>query len=241
MKIAIVGADGTNKAWTPEREEKAKIIIKSILEIPIKSKGLVGHNYRWTAMGFPSWFDVKPLPDEDVEIVSVSGRCPVGEKRWYCLSCHGFINQETHNTNIRNLGHEMIEVYDKGGIDTIAEIVASELGIQKEIYPAEVNQWKDKYLPYAKRFQRITGRNYAIGFRSRNIKIAESCDILYDIEPKGSCKHCSGRGFTSKHPNFLLYGRRCRFCHGTGVYSGGTWTLNYAKKLGKEVHQVVVE
>jgi hypothetical protein len=236
MKIAIVGADGTNKAWTPDRIEKAKLVIRAIFHGAKYFDHLPKSDFERYLYGF-----IQENIEVDRNIILISGHCPVGEKRWYCLSCHGFINQETHNTNIRNLGHEMIEVYDKGGIDTIAEIVASELGIQKEIYPAEVNQWEDKHLHYAKRFQRITGRNYAIGFRSRNIKIAESCDILYDIEPKGGCEHCSGRGFTSKHPNFLLYGRRCRFCHGTGVYSGGTWTLNYAKKLGKEVHQVIIE
>jgi hypothetical protein len=133
----------------------------------------------------------------------------------------------------------MIEVYDKGGIDTIAEIVASELGIQKEIYPAEVNQWEDKIVESGSIYDEgpCNGmfRFKKKGYRSRNIQIAEACDILYDIEPKGSCRHCGGIGFTTN------YGRCCRFCHGTGVYSGGTWTLNYAKKLGKEVHQVIIE
>jgi len=147
----------------------------------------------------------------------------------------------------------------KKGIDVICEEMADKLGIQKEVYPAEVNQWKDKYFCKECGLQKqwdslkamlkehSTLKDYPYlqgrlkGYRSRNIQIAEACDILYDIEPKGSCEHCGGRGFTSKHPNFLLYGRRCKFCHGTGVYSGGTWTLNHAKKLGKEVHQVIIE
>ena len=32
MKIAIVGADGTNKAWTPERIEEAKRKIAWLLD-----------------------------------------------------------------------------------------------------------------------------------------------------------------------------------------------------------------
>jgi len=237
VKIAIVGADGTNKAWTPERIEKAKIIIKSILEAPIKAKGLVGHSYRWTAMGFPSWFYVKPLPNKTTGIVLVSGHCPVGEVKTYCINCgmfleEGLLQRVKHDEE----RHQLIEVYDKGGVDTWAEIIATELGIKKEIYPAEVNQWEDK-----KVLLFGGGVIKHKGYRSRNIQIAEVCNVLYDIEPKGSCEHCGGRGFTSKHPNFLLYGKRCRICHGTGVYSCGTWTLNYAKKFGKEVHQVVIE
>jgi len=48
------------------------------------------------------------------------------------------------------------------------------------------------------------------GYMSRNIQIASACDILYCIDPKG------------RHDG------------------GGIWTLNYAKKLNKEVHHVVI-
>jgi len=48
-------------------------------------------------------------------------------------------------------------------------------------------------------------------YRKRNMKIASACDILYCIEPKGR------------------------------KISGGLWTLEYAKKLGKEVHFIEIE
>jgi len=47
-------------------------------------------------------------------------------------------------------------------------------------------------------------------YRERNIKIAEECDVLFCIEPLDRVK------------------------------SGGIWTLNWAKKLGKEVYLVLV-
>lgn len=93
-----------------------------------------------------------------------------------------------------------------GGVDIWAEDIADELGIKKEIYPPEVYQWNDK----------ISKGSYVDdvvelkGYRSRNIQIAEMCDILYCINPKG-------------------------------IRSGGTWTMEYAKKLGKEVHLVEIE
>ena len=48
------------------------------------------------------------------------------------------------------------------------------------------------------------------GFKKRNILIAQNCDILYAIEPVGR-----------KH-------------------SGGLWTLNYAKKLGKPAFKIEI-
>jgi len=195
MKIAIVGADGTNKAWTPERIEKAKLVIRAIFHGAKFFDRLPKNDFEHYLYGF-----IQENIEVDRNIILISSHCP------------------------------------EGGVDIWAEEMADKFGIQKEIYPAEVNQWEDK-----KVLLFGGGIIKHKGYRSRNIQIAETCDVLYDIEPKGSCEHCDGRGFTSKHPNFLLYGRRCRFCHGTGAYSGGTWTLNYAKKLGKGVHQVIIE
>jgi len=47
-------------------------------------------------------------------------------------------------------------------------------------------------------------------FMERNKKIAEFADVVYDIEPEGRKR------------------------------GGGTWTLNYAKRLGKEVHKIEI-
>jgi len=136
----------------------------------------------------------------------------------------------------------------KGGVDIWAEEIADELGIKKEIYPAEVHQWDDKivkpsFVPsHFPEYVRRSVRERMKGYRSRNIEIAKACDVLYDIEPKGSCRHCGGIGRmqtpTSVYSTFF---DSCHWCKGTGIYSGGTWTMRYAEKLGKEVHQVVIE
>ena len=79
------------------------------------------------------------------------------------------------------------------------------------------------------------------GYRSRNIQIAKVCDVLYDIEPAHSCRHCGGKGFVNYDADeFSSKIKICRFCEGDGAYSGGTWTLKYAKLLGKEVHKIVL-
>lgn len=98
----------------------------------------------------------------------------------------------------------------KGGIDIWAEIIADVLGFKKEIYLPEVNQWNDKN----------DGMNqwgfpetvYA-GYKTRNIRIAKNCDVLYCIDPKS-------RGET---------------------FTGGKFTCRVASDLGKEVHLVEIE
>lgn len=134
----------------------------------------------------------------------------------------------------------------KGGVDIWAEEIAKELGTQTEIYPAEVHQWNDKIEEHSELVDvhgwdlpRVVERYTMKGYRSRNIQIAKACDVLYDIEPEGSCSHCGGEGFT--YEGALCVSMNCKFCKGTGNYSGGTWTMRKAKKLGKEVHQVVVK
>lgn len=99
-----------------------------------------------------------------------------------------------------------------GGVDLWAEEVAKELEIPVVLFRPRRNAW---------RF-----------YKERNVKIAEACDIIYDIEPPRSCHHCRGEG---KIGDLI-----CRFCGGDGAYSGGTWTLNYAKTLGKEVWKIIV-
>ena len=81
----------------------------------------------------------------------------------------------------------------RGGVDIWAEEIADSMGIEKIIFPAKVYRWDGSG-----------------GFKERNIKIAETCDVLYDIEPKGK-------------------------------RSGGTWTLEYAEKLGKPTHRIEIE
>ena len=98
----------------------------------------------------------------------------------------------------------------KGGIDIYAEMVADELGLEKEIYYPEVNQWEDKTL-YTISILPYEPVKILKGYKSRNIQIAEACDVLYCIDPKVRV--------------------------GGGVF----WTYSKAKVLGKEVHHVVID
>lgn len=94
----------------------------------------------------------------------------------------------------------------KGGVDIWAEIVADVLGVEKEIYLPEVNQWPDG-VEIVYETPRGNLEKTLKGYMSRNMEIAKACDVLYCIDPKS---------------------RR----------SGGRWTMDYAKKLGKEVHLI---
>jgi hypothetical protein len=120
----------------------------------------------------------------------------------------------------------------KGGVDIWAEEIAKELGCYNPdyIFTPEVNQWEDSHWMWNPDRPPET----SIGYKSRNIKIAKACDILYCIVPykwddftkqppydsTTWCKHCK----VWKHPS-----------------NGGCWTMQYAKKLGKETHLVVIE
>jgi len=134
----------------------------------------------------------------------------------------------------------------KGGVDIWAEEIADELGIKKEIYPAEADKegkyhWDDKREFDPKTYdEHIMGGAFYFyaklrklkGYRSRNIQVAEACDVLYCIVPRAKrlidtteymfCKHC------------------CEFGHPT---NGGCWTLKYLRQHfpDKEVHLVVVQ
>lgn len=89
----------------------------------------------------------------------------------------------------------------KRGVDIWAETIAVTLGIETDIKRADVKQWNS-----------IETENILFkGYMQRNIEIAQSCDVLYCIDPKGR------QG------------------------GGGQWTLNYAKELGKEVYHEVIE
>ena len=80
----------------------------------------------------------------------------------------------------------------KGGVDIWAEEVADELKIPKRIFKPSSLDWE--------------------GYKTRNIKIAKVCDVLYCIDPKWR----NGK-------------------------TGGKWTLNKAKELGKDTYLVEIE
>ncbi len=96
----------------------------------------------------------------------------------------------------------------RGGVDIWAEVVANKLGIEKKIYLPEVEQWEDEVFHDD---SQINPPEIRIGYKSRNIQIAEACDALYCIEPKDR------------------------------EWSGARWTLNYAKRLGKPTYLVEIE
>jgi len=81
----------------------------------------------------------------------------------------------------------------KGGIDLWAEIISDFIGLGKQIYYPENNQWEPN------------------GYKERNERIAQECDVLYCIDPKGR------------------------------EWSGGRYTMKRAEFYGKETHLIIVE
>lgn len=75
----------------------------------------------------------------------------------------------------------------KGGIDIWAEIIADFIGLDKVIYYPTYNQWEPN------------------GYKERNEKIAQDCDILFCIDPKS--REWSGGRWTMKRAEF--YGKEC--------------------------------
>ncbi len=159
----------------------------------------------------------------DNELIIVSGHCPVGEEQSYCITCDCWVSLP-YGASL-HIGHKLIKVYDQGGIDTETEIIAAQLGVKTEIYPAPAMQWQDKVL-FTDGFHKAIAK----GSYSRNIQIAEAVNILFCLIPyqkDSACSHHSqdpeGRKEHLNHPN-----------------NGGCWTRQYAAKLGKETHLVVI-
>ena len=216
IKIAIVGPEESK--WKPRQKEKVKSEIKHILA---KNSELVQGTF--CCYGSCS------------NITIISGRCPIS----ICDNC----GRKSYSSNDDPIvGYVNCEFCGKkkkrraGGVDIWAEEIADELGIKKEIYPAEVNQWNDKNIIGRTGMCDSEGLQKTLkGYRSRNIQIAEACDVLYCLVP---FRYTSPNYEDVKFNNDL----RCIHCkksrHPT---NGGCWTMKCAKKLGKEVHLVVIE
>jgi len=147
MTIAIVGAD--EEKFTEEQKEKAQIEIYKIFinkfkwlcpiceEIVFLMNPSFPRKKYKTPAHCPKHGTVNALLSKE-HLVLVSGHCPVGEELWYCINCKGWFHDADETTKAEHLtwqrDHRMIKVYDKGGVDTWAEIIATELGIKKEIY-----------------------------------------------------------------------------------------------------------
>ena len=86
----------------------------------------------------------------------------------------------------------------KGGVDIWAEEIAKELGLEMKIFAPEVFAWEDEE---------------KVGYKKRNIMIAEECYILFVFSPS---------------------------INGKVVWNGGLWPANYAENLGKNVHKIVI-
>jgi len=268
--IGIVGCDGRS-IKTKEQEEKIKSVIESILLATKNGKEIITSVLEFK--GNEVW-DACLKPIEYESLVVVSGGCPVGTKHFYCTDCDAWILPsalEVHNSIYPN--HKGLEVYNQGGVDTFAEIIATKLGIPADIKRPEVHQWESAWQcrvcgiinvneSHSKAFMldnhcRIVhnGKDTLIelkGYKSRNIDIIEVSDVLYDIETVGNCRHCGGgteipnekyaEGLLRKNLETILHSvKKCKWCKGTGTYSGGTWTYREALKRGKEAYQVVIE
>jgi hypothetical protein len=83
----------------------------------------------------------------------------------------------------------------KGGVDIWTEEIAKELGLEMKIFAPEVFAWEDEE---------------KVGYKKRNIMIAEECYILFVFSPS---------------------------INGKVVWNGGLWTANYAEKIGKKVYR----
>jgi len=72
----------------------------------------------------------------------------------------------------------------RGGVDIWAEEVADKLGIHKEIYSAEVNQWKDKIIKdeTSGDWHQAPKKYVLKGFRSRNIQIARVVNTVKELD-----------------------------------------------------------
>ncbi len=234
MKIAIVGPEESK--WTEKQKIKAKEQIFLILD-------------RKTHVCYFG------EDTRDPTIVTlVSGHCPKGKECWYnitkdCWESHilRMLNPYTNSkcgTVVKYNNEKFIYTYDEGGIDTWAEIEAAKLGINMEIYPAEIKQWEDYVVPS---FGKIPEKKL-MGYKSRNIKIAKTY-ILYCIVPevpmiKAYDEHISF-GTYNFLPNVNKEGVKDHFCFHCNQWghpnNGGCWTMKYAKKLGKETHLVVIK
>ncbi|TLX65899.1 MAG: hypothetical protein E6L03_10495 [Thaumarchaeota archaeon] len=120
----------------------------------------------------------------------------------------------------------------KGGVDIWAEETADIMYLVKLIFKPEVEQWEDKVtdndgLEFHGKVEDPVEQQLFIrkGFKSRNIQIAEACDILYCFSPGSKTL-----------PQYGVKNARLE-----EVWNGGIWTANYAEKLGKKVVRIVVK
>lgn len=96
-----------------------------------------------------------------------------------------------------------------GGIDIWAEEIAKELGRRAHIFEPLVQQWNP---------------SDSIGYKARNLAIAQDCDEIHVIIPATYPETYTDRRF-----------KLCYHCKTSDhIKSGGCWTAKQAEKLGKK-------
>lgn len=129
---------------------------------------------------------------------------PTGEARARVLIAHLLTGES--NTSLVSGGCHL------GGIDIWAEEFAKRAG-----YPTHI------FLP--------AGRSWNAGYKSRNIQIARTCDILHCLAVDHLPASFAGLTYSS-----------CYHCSRTDhVKGGGCWTMNYAAKLGRPTKLHIIE
>lgn len=102
-----------------------------------------------------------------------------------------------------------------GGIDVWAIEAAESLELPYSEYPPNVLRWDG-------------GRD--VGYKQRNIQIAEDSDVVCCIVVKKYPTGYKGMRFN-----------KCYHCNTTShIKSGGCWTVKYAKNLGKETRVIEI-
>ena len=123
-----------------------------------------------------------------------------------------------------------------GGVDVWAEIVADVLGVKKDIKYAEVFQWNDEVFKDKELCPEQPIKYVAKGFKSRNIEVAQDCDVLYCIEPVIGTP--TTLGFDADKKRGIGIDKKTKRYY---RQSGGYWTMNRAIEMGKEVHLELIE
>jgi hypothetical protein len=239
LKVAMVGPQTSQ--WTIRQEDNCKKLINLNLEglkqinatvIPIGDGKFKTLEYSGKKVYYP--FTV------------LSGHCPVETERYWCYDLERFVNIDDVDCirggkdppTYAGSGYQFSDkVYDQGGVDTWVEIEADMQKIKKQIFPAPAKGWYDK--------QEICGFDHeyiykkVLGYRSRNIQMAEVAQVVLCYVPKvDTSKFDTSKG-VGQHNVKAHYCFHCReWGHPT---NGGCWTKKYAEKLGKETHLVIVE
>jgi len=276
LRIAIVGADG--RKWEGDQKQKMEEYIEmQLFGLLHRKEIIVGGIGFLQIKNVPNkWNDIyrERNPEDWIlynatcksvefdKLIIVSGHCSVGKEKRFCIDCNEWLpeignNLSGWNTVIEHSGHKLIKVYDQGGVDIRAEIIATKFGIKTEIFPSVCTNKvfiKNGHDEVKHDFKVPSGHYWNYHYKPRNIDMAKS-DIVIDIEPARKCRYCGGKGLKLlKKQKFVHFQGRdgnipinqaipetCKYCEGDGAYSGGTWTYKDARKRGKEVYKIIIK